>query len=184
MIPPPVVAQPGKGGVTREEATEIAGEAAESEAAPIQASVSRISKRVDTLEMALDRIAELEEEIYRINKKPEPEIKPDPRVQMLFDRLNTLEERAKSSPVFGLYDKFTCGSCGHMGEAQVRARCGHCEKEGWFGKKSKKGSHPEHDAHEGHNADQQVAQEPPPVQQAEVPSVEDVLMGLDLNLGI
>ena len=80
MIPPPVVAQPGKGGVTREEATEIAGEAAESDAAPIQASVSRISKRVDTLEMALDRIAELEEEIYRIKKKPEPEVKPDPRV--------------------------------------------------------------------------------------------------------
>jgi len=183
MIPPPVVAQPGKGGVTREEATEIAGEAAESEAAPIQASVSRISKRVDTLEMALDRIAELEEEIYRIKKKPEPEIKPDPRVQMLFDRLNALEDSAKASPVFGLYEKFTCRSCGHLGETQVRSRCGHCEKEGWFGKKSKKGSHPEHDAHQGHDADQQVAEEPP-AQQAEVPSVEDVLMGLDLNLGI
>jgi len=183
MIPPPVVAQPGKGGVTREEATEIAGEAAESEAAPIQASVSRISKRVDTLEMALDRIAELEEEIYRIKKKPEAEVKPDPRVQKLFDRLNAIEERAKASPVFGLYDKFTCGSCGHMGEAQVRARCGHCEKEGWFGKKSKQGSHPEHDAHEGHNADQQVTEESP-AQQAEAPIEDDVLMGLDLNLGI
>jgi len=177
MIPPPVIAQPGKGGVTREEATEIAGEAAETESAPIQASVSRISKRVDTLEMALDRIAELEEEISRIKKKPEP--KPDPRVLKLFDRLNALEERAKASPVFGLYEKFACGSCGHTGEAQVRARCGHCEKEGWFGKKSKKGSHPEHDEHEGHDADQ-VAEE----STEQAAKTDDVLMGLDINLGI
>jgi hypothetical protein len=177
MIPPPVVAQPGKGGVTREEATEIAGEAAETESAPIQASVSRISKRVDTLEMALDQIAELEEEISRLKKKPEP--KPDPRVLGLFDRLNALEKRAKASPVFGLYDKFTCTSCGHLGEAQVRARCGHCDKEGWFGKKSKKESHPEHDAHAGHSADQ-VAQQAPE-QHADT---EDILMGLETNLGI
>lgn len=179
MIQPPVVAQPGKGGVTRDEALEIAGEAAETEAAPIQASVSRISKRVDTLEMALDRIAELEEEISRLKKKPEP--KPDPRVLQLFDRLNSLEERAKASPVFGLYEKFTCSSCGHMGEAQVRARCGHCEKEGWFGKKSKKGSHPDHDAHDGHDADQSVGAQSE--QQAET-NVTGALEGLDLNLGI
>lgn len=177
MIPPPVVAQPGKGGVTREEATEIAGEAAETEAAPIQASVSRISKRVDTLEMALDQIAELEEEISRLKKKPEP--KPDPRVLQLFDRLNSLEARAKGSPVFGLYDKFSCSSCGHTGEAQVRSRCGHCEKEGWFGKKSKKGSHPKHDADDGHDAD--VVAETTPEQQD---AADDALMGLDLNLGI
>jgi len=181
LVPPPVVAQPGKGGITREEATEIAGEAAETEAAPIQASVSRISKRVDTLEMALDRIAELEEEIDRIKKKPEPKIEPDPRVLALFERLNKLEERAKNSPVFGLYEKFACGSCGHLGEAQVRSRCGHCEKEGWFGKKSKKGSHPEHDAQDGHAADQSA--EEAAVQEA-VAETDDVLNGLDLNLGI
>ncbi|MDG0865466.1 hypothetical protein [Candidatus Lucifugimonas marina] len=181
LVPPPVVAQPGKGGITREEATEIAGEAAETESAPIQASVSRISKRVDTLEMALDRIAELEEEIDRIKKKPEPKIEPDPRVLALFDRLNKLEERAKNSPVFGLYEKFACGSCGHLGEAQVRSRCGHCEKEGWFGKRSKKGSHPEHDAQDGHDADQ--AAEEAAVQEA-VAETDDVLNGLDLNLGI
>ena len=179
LIPPPVVAQPGKGGVTREEATEIAGEAAETESAPIQASVSRISKRVDTLEMALDQIAELEEEISRLKKRPEP--KPDPRVLKLFDRINALEDRARKSPVFGLYEKFTCGSCGHMGEAQVRARCGHCEKEGWFGKKAKKGSHPEHDAQDGHEADQAAEGVPEPQADAEV---ENVLMGLDPNLGI
>jgi hypothetical protein len=178
LIPPPVVAQPGKGGVTREEAAEIAGEAAETESAPIQASVSRISKRVDTLEMALDQIAELEEEISRLKKKPEP--KPDPRVLKLFDRINALEERARKSPVFGLYDKFSCSSCGHMGEAQVRSRCGHCEKEGWFGKKSKKGSHPEHDAHDGHDADQGAAV----AAEAVEPAAEsvDIMAGLDLNL--
>ena len=60
LVPPPVVAQPGKGGITRAEAIEIAGEAAETEAAPLQASVSRVSKRVDTLEAALDQIIELE----------------------------------------------------------------------------------------------------------------------------
>ncbi len=178
MIPPPVVAQPGKGGITREEATEIAGEAAETESAPIQASVSRIAKRIDTLELALDQIAELEEEIVRLKKRPEP--KPDPRVLKLFERLNALEERAKNSPVFGLYDKFNCTSCGHIGEAQVRARCGHCEKEGWFGRKSKKGSHPEHDANQGHPAEQPGAT--PPAQPAV--EIEETLLALDPNLGI
>ena len=180
MIPPPVVAQPGKGGVTREEASEIAGEAAETESAPIQAAVSRITKRVDTMEMAFDRIAELEEEISRLKKKPEP--KPDPRVLALFDRINQLEDRAKQSPVFGLYDKFSCTSCGHQGEAQVRARCGHCSKEGWFGKKSKKESHPEHEVQDGHDADQSPeAVAETPEQQVET---DDILMGLDVNLGI
>ncbi len=180
LIPPPVVAQPGKGGVTREEAAEIAGEAAETESAPIQASVSRISKRVDTLEMALDQIAELEEEISRLKKRPEP--KPDPRVLQLFDRINALESRAKQSPVFGLYDKFSCSSCGHMGAAQVRTRCGHCNKEGWFGKKSKPGSHPDHDEHDGHDANQSAeAAQPAPAPEVEM---KNILMGLDVNLGI
>ena len=131
--------------------------------------------------MALDQIAELEEEISRLKKKPEP--KPDPRVLKLFDRINALEDRARQSPVFGLYEKFSCSSCGHTGEAQVRSRCGHCEKEGWFGKKSKKGSHPEHDAHDGHDADQGAEV----VTTAEVEPLgqpEDVMAGLDLNLEV
>ena len=132
------------------------------------------------MEMALDRIAELEEEISRLKKKPEP--KPDPRVLALFDRINSLEDRAKQSPVFGLYDKFSCTSCGHQGKAQVRARCGHCSKEGWFGKKSKKGSHPEHEVQDGHGADQMPeAMAETPEQQVET---DDILMGLDVNLGI
>ncbi len=175
LVPPPVVAQPGKGGITREEAIEIAGEAAESEAAPIQASVSRVSKRVDTLEAALDRIAEMEEEISRLKKRPEPKL--DPRILQLYDRMRTLEDRAKKSPVFGLYDKFTCSGCGHVGEAQVRVRCGHCAKDGWYGKKAKKVV-PTKDEATGNNG--AVGSETPA--QAEI--TDNLLMGLDPNLGI
>ncbi len=175
LVPPPVVAQPGKGGITREEAIEIAGEAAETEAAPIQASVSRVSKRVDTLEAALDQIAELEEEISRLKKRPEP--KPDPRILQLYDRMRMLEDRARNSPVFGLYDKFICSGCGHVGEAQVRVRCGHCAKDGWYGKKTKKESPAENASAKGNGA---VAKETPA--QAEV--TDNILMGLDSNLGI
>ncbi len=174
LIPPPVVAQPGKGGITREEAIEIAGEAAETESAPIQASVSRVSKRVDTLEAALDQIAELEEEISRLKKRPEP--KPDPRILQLYERMNALEGRARKSPVFGLYDKFTCPGCGHVGEAQVRVRCGHCEKDGWYGKKAKK----ESDAASEDGETGAAAAGTPPQQEM----TDAMLVGLDPNLGI
>ncbi len=174
MIPPPVVAQPGKGGVTREEAIEIAGEAAETESAPIQAAVSRVSKRVDTLDATLDRIAELEEEISRLKKRPEP--KPDPRILRLYERMNALEGGARKSPVFGLYDKFTCPGCGHVGEAQVRVRCGHCEKDGWYGKKAKK----ESDAASGDGETGAAAAGTP----AEQEMTDAALVGLDPNLGI
>lgn len=178
MVPPPVVAQPGKGGITREEAVEIAGQAAETESAPVQAAVNRVSARVDTMEAALEKIAQLEEEIVQLKKRPEP--KPDPRIIQLFDRLNELEDKAKKSPVFGLYDKFSCTSCGHVGEAQVRARCGHCAKEGWFGKKSKRDAHPKHEGE--HAADEQ------PVETvSELDALEKdpkMLLGLDPTLGI
>ena len=178
LVPPPVVAQPGKGGITRDEAIEIAGEAAESEAAPIQASVSRVSKRVDTLEAALDQIAELEEEISRLKKRPEP--KPDPRILKLYDRMLVLEDRARKSPVFGLYDKFTCKSCGHLGEAQVRVRCGHCAKDGWYGKKAKKEPTVAASGSEAAEGKEAVAKETP----AQEKMTDNILMGLDPNLGI
>lgn len=177
MVPPPVVAQPGKGGVTRDEAIEIAGEAAETEAAPIQASVSRVSKRLDTLEAALDQLAELEEEISRLKKRPEP--KPDPRILQLYDRMLTLEARARKSPVFGLYDKFTCSGCGHVGEAQVRVRCGNCAKDGWYGKKASKESS-EQATDEVAADDRSGAGETP----AEAEITDNILMGLDPKLGI
>lgn len=177
MVPPPVVAQPGKGGVTRDEAIEIAGEAAETEAAPIQASVSRVSKRVDTLEAALDQIAELEEEISRLKKRPEP--KPDPRILQLYDRMLALEARARKSPVFGLYDKFTCSGCGHVGEAQVRVRCGHCANDGWYGKKASKESS-EQATDEVAADNRSGAGETP----AETEMTDNILMGLDPKLGI
>ncbi|MCZ6539946.1 MAG: hypothetical protein O6922_09005 [Chloroflexi bacterium] len=178
LVPPPVVAQPGKGGITREEAVEIAGEAAETEGAPIQAKVSRVSKRVDTLEAAVDQIAELEEEISRLKKRPEP--KPDPRILKLYDRVLALEKRARKSPVFGLYDKFTCSSCGHIGEAQVRVRCGHCATDGWYGKKAKKESQVAPEKNEPDGGNGAVAEETPA--QAEI--TDNILMGLDPNLGI
>ena len=178
LVPPPVVAQPGKGGITREEAVEIAGEAAETESAPIQASVSRVSKRVDTLEAALDQIIELEEEISRLKKRPEP--KPDPRVLQLFDRMRALEERSRKSPVFGLYDKFTCSGCGHIGEAQVRVRCGHCARDGWYGKKAKKEAPDVPEA--GATAEGDPAENAETPAQAEM--TDNILMGLDPNLGI
>lgn len=177
MIPPPVVAQPGKGGITREEAIEIAGEAAETESAPIQASVSRVSKRVDTLEAALDQIAELEEEISRLKKRPEP--KPDPRILKLYERMSALEGRARKSPVFGLYDKFTCPGCGHVGEAQVRVRCGHCEKDGWYGKKAKKES--DAASEDGAASETGAAAAGTPARQE---MTDAILMGLDPKLGI
>ena len=175
LVPPPVVAQPGKGGITRAEAIEIAGEAAETEAAPIQASVSRVSKRVDTLEAALDQIAELEEEMSRLKKRLET--KSDPRIVQLYDRMRVLEDRARKSPVFGLYDKFTCPGCGHLGEAQVRVRCGHCAKDGWYGKKAKKESQ---EADEAAGGNVVVAGETP----AQAEKTDDILMGLDPKLGI
>lgn len=171
LIPPPVVAQPGKGGVTREEAVEIAGEAAETSSAPLQAAVSRVTKRVDTLDLAIDRIAELEEEIERLKKRPEPKI--DPRILQLFERLQALEGRARKSPVFGLYDKFTCSGCGHIGEAQVRVRCGHCAKDGWYGKKAKKDPSAEV---EGEAGTGNPAHQPLPT--------DDTSVVLDIELGI
>ena len=175
LVPPPVVAQPGKGGITRAEAIEIAGEAAETEAAPIQASVSRVSKRVDTLEAALDQIAELEEGMSRLKKRLET--KSDPRIVQLYDRMRVLEDRARKSPVFGLYDKFTCPGCGHVGEAQVRVRCGHCANDGWYGKKAKKESQEADRAARGNGA---VAGETP----AQAEKTDGILMGLDPKLGI
>ena len=175
LVPPPVVAQPGKGGITRAEAIEIAGEAAETEAAPIQASVSRVSKRVDTLEAALDQIAELEEGMSRLKKRLET--KSDPRIVQLYDRMRVLEDRARKSPVFGLYDKFTCPGCGHVGEAQVRVRCGHCANDGWYGKKAKKESQEADKAARGNGA---VAGETP----AQAEKTDGILMGLDPKLGI
>ena len=49
--------------ISRDEVIEIAGEAAEAEALPIQNSMNRISQRVDALEVALARIAELEQQV-------------------------------------------------------------------------------------------------------------------------
>ena len=56
-------------------------------------------------------------------------------IKPLIDRVLALEKGAKNSPLFNLYEKFTCASCESHGAAQARARCGSCGKEGWFGRK-------------------------------------------------
>jgi hypothetical protein len=63
-----VVEQPSGLGLTRDEAIEIAGEAAEAEALPIQNSMNRISQRVDAMEAALARIADLEHQVSWLRK--------------------------------------------------------------------------------------------------------------------
>jgi uncharacterized small protein (DUF1192 family) len=117
----------------------IAGEAAESAITPLQGDLDIISGRVSTLEEAVKKIASLEAEVARLKaQKPAAaaggitieQLKP------LVDRLAKLEKAAKGSPVFNLYEKFVCSSCASHGAAQVKARCGACGKEGWFGKKT------------------------------------------------
>jgi hypothetical protein len=55
-------------GITRDEAIEIAGEAAEAESLTIQMTMERMAKRLDSLESATQRIADLEEEIEWLRK--------------------------------------------------------------------------------------------------------------------
>ena len=117
----------------------IAGETAESSIAPLQADLGLISGRVDALEAAMAKIKELEAEIKKLKARPAAaapsggltlnDVKP------LIERVAKLEQGAKNSPLFNLYEKFTCGSCGTHGAAQARARCGVCGTEGWFGRK-------------------------------------------------
>jgi hypothetical protein len=54
--------------ITRDQIIEIAGEAAEAESLPIQNSMARMSKRVDALEMALERITDLEQQVAWLRK--------------------------------------------------------------------------------------------------------------------
>ncbi len=64
----PVVVQSKKAEVTLEQMIEISGEAAEAETLPIQMSLSRVTKRVDALEMAIERIADLEQQVAWLRK--------------------------------------------------------------------------------------------------------------------
>ena len=114
----------------------IAGETSEAMVAPVQADVAAVSGRVDALEAALKKIEGLEQQIKQIKSSGTSggglsmeAIKP------LIDRVARLEQGAKNSPLFNLYEKFTCSSCGNHGAAQARVRCGVCGKEGWFGRK-------------------------------------------------
>jgi hypothetical protein len=134
--PAPAETPPAAGGVTEEQVMMMSGEAAESAVAPLQADLGLISGRVDSLEAALAKIQALENEIASLKKTQSAgsgvsleDLKP------LIERVVSLEKGAKNSPLFNLYEKFTCSSCNTEGAAQARARCGVCNKEGWFGRK-------------------------------------------------
>ena len=97
----------------------------------------RIAELERQLEAALKKIEGLERQIEELKTAGASgggglsiaAIKP------LIDRVARLEKGALNSPLFNLYEKFTCSSCGSHGAAQARARCGVCGKEGWFGRK-------------------------------------------------
>ena len=135
----PVAAAPAAepvGGVTEEQVLMMSGEASEAAVAPLQADIGLISGRVGALEAAIAKIQALEMEISNLKAMQATgggltmeTLKP------LIDRVASLEKGAKNSPLFNLYEKFTCSSCGTHGAAQARARCGVCNKEGWFGRK-------------------------------------------------
>lgn len=135
----PVAAQPAvpAGGLTEEQVLMMAGEAAEAAVAPVQGDIGIISGRVDVLEAAQAKIRALEIEIASLKAAVRAAgggitleaIKP------LIERVAALEKGAKNTPLFNLYEKFTCSSCATHGAAQARARCGVCGKEGWFGRK-------------------------------------------------
>ena len=113
----------------------IAGEAAESAVAPVQADLGLVSGRVDAMEAAQVKIALLEAEIATLKAQNTGGALKIEDLKPLIDRLKALEKGAKNSPLFNLYEKFTCASCGNHGAVQARTRCGSCGKEGWFGRK-------------------------------------------------
>lgn len=134
--PAPVAAPEAVGGVTEEQAMMIAGEAAEAAIAPVQGDIGLVSGRVDALEAAIAKIQKLEVEIATLKSQKAGSGGIDlETLRPLVDRLLNLEKGAKNSPLFNLYEKFTCSSCDNHGAAQARARCGKCGKEGWFGRK-------------------------------------------------
>jgi hypothetical protein len=118
-----------------ERAAAIATEAAVAAVSPLQSSLSSLSNRMKALETALKKIESLEKEIARLKaQKPQGEVVTVETVRPLAERVVKLEKAAKNSPVFNIYEKFTCASCGSQGAAQVRTRCGACGKEGWLGR--------------------------------------------------
>lgn len=142
--PPGVVHEASNSGqfeedvIDEEHAMQLADTAVNAAIAPVKSDIGKLATRMGTLEAALKKIAMLEAEVSRLKSQQKAalsgvsvdDLKP------LVERLMKLEKAAKGSPVFNLYEKFTCASCESHGAAQVRSRCGSCGKEGWFGRKN------------------------------------------------
>lgn len=124
--------------VDEEHAMQLADTAVTAAIAPVKSDIGKLATRIVTIEAALKKIASLEAEVSRLRSQQKAassgvsvdDLKP------LVERLMKLEKAANGSPVFNLYEKFTCASCESHGAAQVRSRCGSCGKEGWFGRKN------------------------------------------------
>ena len=97
-----------------------------------KAKPANTDKTARELKAALQRIARLEKLVDALKQH----ITEAAALKTLAGRIAKLEQGAAATPVFNIYSKFTCSSCGRHGAAQVKARCGHCGKEGWFGKKA------------------------------------------------
>ncbi len=124
-------------GITEEQARVVAQEAAQTAMESSKAELGAVSGRLNALEAAIAKIQVLEKEVSRLKAEKVTSASDIDleTLRPLVERLLALEKGAKNSPLFNLYEKFTCASCSHTGSAQARARCGSCGKEGWFGRK-------------------------------------------------
>lgn len=112
----------------QEIARDVVGSATESLSNDLDALKTRISE----IESALTTIEKLEKQVAGLRDS----LVGKKALDSIDRRLAAIESGAKNTPVFNLYEKMTCGSCGTHGAGQVRARCSGCGKEGWFGRKA------------------------------------------------
>lgn len=109
-------------------ARDVVGSATESLSNDLDALKARISE----IESALIRIEKLEKQVAGLRDS----LVGKKALESIDRRLAAIELGAKNTPVFNLYEKMTCSSCGTHGAGQVRTRCSGCGKEGWFGRKA------------------------------------------------
>lgn len=137
--PPGVVHAEQPPGVADEEIEErfrtIADEIASSVIGSMQGELSALSQRITALESIESRISAIEANIAGLPTGESTDGLSLEELMPLIERLKALEKGAKNSPLFNLYEKFTCSSCESHGAAQARTRCGNCGKEGWFGRR-------------------------------------------------
>ena len=98
----------------------------------INKDVAALTARIESVEKALKQLANLEKQVQSLKKA----LDSGKELEALRKKISILENGARNTPVFNLYEKITCSSCGTHGAAQVKTRCPSCGKEGWFGRRS------------------------------------------------